>query len=92
MNTVVPIVIIIALGAFSGFVLRRFRWPFLIRAGMAALLACAIWSGGIYVMLALTAPSELGFPLPRPILMTFLTALVPALIVCGIIRTKTLED
>lgn len=88
MNAILPIAIIILLGAFSGLALSRLKWPFLARGGAAALMATVAWCCGCYLFLGLFAPNELGLPLPKPIAMTFLTALGPALLVSWFVQAR----
>ncbi len=89
MHTVLPIMIIIALGALAAVVLRRLRTPFLVRSAAAALLATAVWVCGTGLLMWITAPNELlGPPLPAPVFKAFLTTLAPALLVGWLIRSK----
>ena len=88
MNTVLPIMIILLLGGLSALVLHRLKWPFLLRSAAAALLATALWGCGVYLLLWLTAPSELGPPLPGALFMTFLVALAPTLLVGWLIQSR----
>lgn len=81
MNTVLPIGTIIRLGALCAAGLNRFRWPLALRAGAAALAATLVWVAATCLMMWATAPNELGVLLSRPVLLTYLTALAPAVLV-----------
>ena len=88
MNTVLPIVIILILGCCSSLLIQRrlsSKWKSaLVGAGIATL----VWGGGVYLLLWLTAPNELGPPLFAPVLFTFLTALASSAVVMSIVAAK----
>jgi hypothetical protein len=81
MSTVVPIMIILGLGAGSAWVLRRRVRPGWLQALAGAGLATLIWLAGCYLLFVTTAPSELGPPELAPFVYVFLTALVPSALV-----------
>lgn len=77
--------VVFLLGLVAGALLVRpglgfVRWT-LLAAGVSALT----WVGGVYALLALTAPSELGPLLARPIAGAVLTALLGAAL-AGLLR------
>lgn len=79
MQTVAPVLMIVGLGGVAGLVGHR-RWPYFWRVTtVAALVATVAWVIGVYLLLVLTAPGELGPPLLEPIVMTFVTAYIGAL-------------
>ena len=77
MNTIVPVTIVLSLGAGSGLILRHWlasRWTTSLLAGIAA---TALWGIGVEVLLALTAPHERGGKTHyEGILIVFLTAFI----------------
>jgi hypothetical protein len=81
MNTFLPLAIIVGLGALAGLVCHRRSARFWAASLVAAGIAAILWGLGVYLLLWLTAPNELGPPLLGPVLFTFLTALVPAALV-----------
>jgi hypothetical protein len=86
MNTVVPVLIVVILGAVVGMVIQRFSSSLWIGASVAAALATLLWIAGVYVFLRLTAPNELGPVLPRALLIVFAVAFFPALAVGWLAR------
>jgi len=74
-----PILIIVCLGALSGAVSHRLSSKLWIAVPAATALATLLWGVGVYLLLLLTAPNELGPPLLVPVLLTYCTAFVPAL-------------
>jgi hypothetical protein len=65
----------------------RFR-RFWVASLVATLAAAAIWIAGVYLFLALLAPSELGPLLLEPILLTAGNALIAAML-AGVVRALT---
>ena len=90
MNTVLPISIILGLGGLAGLILhRRGRSPW-ITSVIAAVIATLAWVGGVYLLFWVTvAPNEIGPPLLEPVLLTFGTAFVPALLVGYAMRLRS---
>jgi hypothetical protein len=82
-NAAFSLVIILFLGGTGTLLIRwRIRTPWKI-AIAGATIAMAIWVGGCYTLFFITAPEELSFPLFKPVLFTFLIALIPvALLAC----------
>ena len=88
MSTVLPILIIVALGGCSGLLVQKWtsnKWS---SAFGGAGIATALWAGGVYMMLWITAPNELGPPLFEPVLLTFLTALASATVAVWVFHKK----
>ena len=81
MKTIFPIMMILGLGAGAGLMVHCTGRRLWIMSLLAASIATVAWGGCIYLLFWLTAPSEMGPSLLLPILLTFLTALVPALLV-----------
>ncbi len=79
-------VIVFALGVGCGVFLHNLWRRFWAASGVAALAATGLWGGGCYLLLALTAPHELGPPLLIPVLLTVGTAFVGAAAGGGILR------
>jgi len=89
MNTILPLAIIAALGFFSSLLTQRWavhKWSGIF---IAAAIATVLWGAGCYTLFWLTAPNELGPPLPGPIFLTYLLALAAAAIPVGIGKLKT---
>jgi hypothetical protein len=80
MNTVVPVMIVVVLGGLAGAALHRVRTHLLVVTVLATVLAAVVWVAGVYLLLWLTAPNELGPPMVRPILMTLAAAFPGALL------------
>jgi len=90
-----PILIIIVLGAIFAIVLRDRKWPFWAKALAAAFLATATWVAGFYVYDFATSSGndrDSNWPLLYPILMTFLTALGPALLISFLWRRRLVSQ
>ena len=91
MSTVLPILIIVALGGCAGLLVQKWtsnRW---ISAFGGAGIATALWTGGVYLLLWVSAPNELGPPLFEPILSTFLTALASATVAVWVFPKKVCD-
>ena len=88
--TVLPVGTLLCLEALSGLALHRLQWPFLVRSGVAALLAVAVWGAGMYLVLYKDAdPSEMGGPpLLGPVITILLTALAPAVMVSWLMHAR----
>jgi hypothetical protein len=70
MNTVMPVLIILALGGCSTAFLQRWisnKWIVILSG---AVVGALLWILGVYIMLLLTAPNELGPPVFSSILYT----------------------
>jgi hypothetical protein len=72
------VAIVVALGLIAGAVLCPPPGRPLPRIVLAAVLASLAWIAGVYVLLALTAPHELGPPLAGPLVAIVLSALAGA--------------
>jgi hypothetical protein len=80
-------VIVSVLGLVAGAVCHYFFRHFWVASSVATFVASALWVGGVWVFLALAAPSELAGPVAWiQILLTVLNALLAALIAGGAIR------
>jgi hypothetical protein len=88
MSTVLPLTIIVALGALAGLFCHRKSSRFWAASSVAAAIATGLWVLGVYLVLWLSAPNELGPPLLGPILLTFVMALVPAALVGWLVRVN----
>lgn len=73
-----PVFILAGTGFVAGLVCHRIWKNFWPATFAATLAATAIWTGGVYILLATAAPSELGPPLLGPMLkiaaLTFVSA------------------
>jgi hypothetical protein len=88
MNTVVPILILTGLAGLAGFVCHRSVPRFWLATLLATFVAGVVWASGVYVLLWLTAPNELGPPLLRPILLILGTSFLPAAVVGAVMRRQ----
>lgn len=73
-----PIFICAGIGFAAGMVCHRIWQPFWVATFRATLAATVIWTVGVYVLLAVTAPNELGPPVPVAILQIALLTFVSA--------------
>lgn len=78
--------IIFVLGLVAGALCCRLFRRFWIALATASLLATATWLSGVYLLLAVAAPHELGRPLLIPALLTLATAMFGAAIGGGAVR------
>jgi zinc transporter ZupT len=81
MNTLLPILIVAALAVATSVFFHRMTRHYWRATVLAAATASAAWVAGVYLLLVLTAPNELGPPLLLPILQTFGTAMVATVLV-----------
>lgn len=98
MNTVFPVCLVVLLGVLSAVVVTRWVSTVWIAILVSAIGAMVLWGAGCYALLFLTAPQEAKGPiLLWPVVQTFVTAGIPASIVCVIMArrrstaAKTLE-
>jgi len=93
MNTILPILIILALGATSAYVLAKKGFSVPVATVGGAFVGTVLWNVGIFLLFVFTAPSELegGFLWIQEAKI-FFTALVPALIVAGIFGSRSHPD
>ncbi len=82
-QTVIPISIIVGLSALAGLACHPVWSRFWLASIVAALTASAFWGAGVYLLLWLNAPNELGRPLPGPILLTLLITFLSASLTVG---------
>ena len=87
-----PIAIIIALGAVFGLVSCKLVKGIWRAALLGALIATIAWLCGVNILFVLTAPNELGLPLLLPVLYAFGTAFVPSLLVSCLRHQKTVAS
>jgi hypothetical protein len=77
----VSILIICALGCASSLFLKRWttnKWK---RALWGAGIATVIWVGGVNIFFWFKAPDEMGVPMLKPVLQTYLIAFMSAICV-----------
>ncbi len=80
--------IVLLLGLVAGAFFHATFRSFWIASALATATAAGLWIGGVYVLLAITAPNELRGPLLlAPILLIFGTSFVGAVLVGFWIRT-----
>ncbi|MFA6239359.1 MAG: hypothetical protein WC655_00435 [Candidatus Hydrogenedentales bacterium] len=84
-----PITIIIALGAVFGLVSCKLVKDIWRAALLGALIATIAWLCGVNLLFLLTAPNELGWPSLLPVLYALGTAFVPSLLVSWLHHQKT---
>jgi hypothetical protein len=79
--------IVFVIGCAVG-ALLHWRWQsFWLVSAIATVLGAALWIGGCLLLLALTAPSELGGPLLLvPVLLILITTLAGVLLAGGAVR------
>ena len=79
MNTIVPVAIVLSLGAGSGLILKRWPSNKWLASLAAAAIATVLWGVGVEILLALTAPHERGGQTHyEGILIVFLIAFIAA--------------
>ncbi len=89
MNVIVPVAIVLSLGACSGLILRRWfsnRW---LTSFLAGIVAIFLWGIGMEILFKFTIPDEdMGATHYKPILYAFLTAFIASLLVLNFIGKK----
>ena len=89
MNTVVPITIILSLGAGSGLILRRWLSNIWITSIVAGIVATFLWGIGMEVLFELTIPDkDMGETHYAGILIVFLVAFVASLVALTYVKIK----
>jgi len=93
MNTIVPVTIVLSLGAGSGLILRHWlsnRWIASIVAGLAATI---LWGIGMEVLFQLTIPGkDMGKTHYEGILIVFLVAFIASLVALTLISIKSKKN
>jgi hypothetical protein len=88
MSVILPILIVVSPGAIATLICHRMGFNHLLAAPLGAFTATVLWAAGVYALLFLTAPNELGAPLLGPVLSTFITALIGSILAIGIGRGR----
>ncbi len=90
MNTIVPLTIILSLGAGSGLILRRWLSNILITSIVAGVVATFLWGIGMEVLFQLTIPDkDMGETHYQGILVVFLVTSVASLVALTYVKIKS---
>jgi hypothetical protein len=93
MSAILPILLIFILGSCASLIVHRCVLNRCICVLAGAGIATVLWIGGVYILLWLVAPNELGPPLLTPVLLTFLTASAAAAVaMCLATRKQRLNN
>ncbi len=88
MNTVLPIFILLCIGVVGYFICYKFIHTNILLIVSSAVLTTILWIVGVYLLLLITAPNELGPPLLKQILQIYITALLPAFTLSFLYKLK----
>ncbi len=90
MNTIVPVAIVLSLGAGSGLILRRWLSNIWITSIVAGVVATFLWGIGMEVLFKLTIPDkDMGETHYEGILIVFLVAFIASLVVLWLKSIKS---
>ncbi len=89
MNTIIPVAIVLSLGAGSGLILRRWLSNRLIASIVAGVTATILWGVGMEVLFQLTIPDkDMGETHYEAILIVFLVAFIASLVALTLMSIK----
>lgn len=89
MHTVVPVAIVVSLGAGSGWLLRRWLSNLWLASMAAGVLATVLWGLGMEVLFWLTCPdTDMGATHHEGILIVFLVASIASFVTLSLTRLK----
>ena len=93
MNTIVPVAIVLSLGAGSGLILRHWLSNRLITSIVAGLVATVLWGIGMEVLFRLTVPGkDMGKTHYEGILIIFLTAFIASLVALSLVGSRSKKN